>query len=128
MTKLWFAFLGAAVAWSLQLIIGYALLAHACYPSAEPLNLLGAYSARIAAGIVTAVTFVISVWSLALACRLVTTTNGRRIGFAEAAAVSDADGVPRYLATAGVLIGIVFTLLIIFNALALIIEPTCRFA
>lgn len=128
MTKLWFAFLGAAAAWSLQLIIGYAMLAHACYPSGDPLDMLSAYGARIAVAIVTAVTFVIACAALASAWRLVTVTNGRRIGFGEAAMVSDDDGIPRYLATAGVLIGIVFTLLIIFNGLALILEPTCRFA
>src|SRR5581483_2748271 len=89
--KIWYAFLGAPLAWSLQLIIGYAMVAHACYPNMDPLNFAGAGGARITA----------------------------QVG---------GDGVARYLSIAGVLTGIVFTLLIVFNLIALIVEPTCRFA
>jgi hypothetical protein len=126
--KNWFAFLGAALAWSLQLIIGYAVLAHACFPRGDPLDFAGQYGARAGAAIVTVITLAIAILSLALAWRLVTVTIGRRMSFAEATAVSGENGVPRYLAVAGVLVGIVFTLALVFNGLAIILEPTCRFS
>jgi hypothetical protein len=126
--KNWFAFLGAALAWSLQLIIGYAVLAHACYPRGEPLDFAAQYGARTEAAIVTVITLVIAVAALVLAWRLVTFTIGRPMGYDEAVAVSGENGVPRYLAVAGVLIGIVFTLAVVFNGLAIILEPTCRFS
>ena len=34
---LWFGLFGAPVAWSLQLLASYALVAHGCYPDAEPM-------------------------------------------------------------------------------------------
>ncbi len=127
-SKVWFAFFGAAAAWSVQLIVGYALLAHACYPQADPLLLPTAAGFRSAAGVVTVITLVVALAALSLAWRLVVATEGRRMNFADAAAVSDEGGIPRYLAFAGVLIGIIFTLAVVFNGIALIIEPTCRFA
>ena len=33
---LWFGLFGAAVAWSIQELAGYAIISHACYPSWEP--------------------------------------------------------------------------------------------
>jgi hypothetical protein len=126
--KTWFAFLGAAVAWSVQLILGYALLSHTCYPQGEPLLSPTQGGFSVAAVIVEIVTLLVALAALGMAWRLVGLTIGRPVGFSEAAAISDDDGVPRYLAVAGVLIGIVFTLLIVFNGLALILEPTCRFS
>ena len=126
--KVWFACVGAAIAWSLQLIIGYALLAHACYPGSEPLDFAAAIGARAAAATVTALTLIIALAALTTAVRLVTAWEGESIRFGKAAALADQDGVPRYLAFAGILIGIVFSLLIVFNGLALILEATCRFA
>lgn len=113
--KIWYAFLGAPLAWSLQLIIGYAMVAHACYPGMDPLNYLGAGGARITTVIVTLVTLIMAIAALATARRLVTVQTGT-------------ESVSRYLSMAGVLTGIVFTLLIVFNLVALIVEPTCRFA
>ncbi|HZS59276.1 MAG TPA: hypothetical protein VFA43_08410 [Gemmatimonadaceae bacterium] len=113
--KIWYAFLGAPLAWSLQLIIGYAMVAHACYPNMDPLNFAGAGGARITATIVTVVTLIIAIVALGTARQLVTAQVG-------------GDGVARYLSIAGILTGIVFTLLIVFNLIALIVEPTCRFA
>ncbi len=113
--KIWYAFLGAPLAWSLQLIIGYAMVAHACYPSMDPLNFAGAPGARITAEIVTVVTLVMAIAALAMARQLVTAQVG-------------GESVSRYLSMAGVLTGIVFTLLIVFNLLALVFEPICRFA
>jgi hypothetical protein len=125
--KVWFAFLGAAAAWSVQLIVGYALVSHGCYPSSDPL-MLGAYGWRYGAGIVTLVTLFIAILSLSLAWRLVTSTPDRPVGFETGLALADAGGVVRYLSFAGVIIGIVFTAMIVFNGLAIILEPTCRFA
>ena len=36
---LWFGLFGAPVAWSLQLLASYALVAHGCYPDAEPMTM-----------------------------------------------------------------------------------------
>lgn len=113
--KVWFAFLGAPLAWSLQLIIGYAILAHACYPNMEPLNFVAASGARTTAAFVIIATLVIALAALGMARQLIAATAG-------------ADTVPHYLARAGVLTGTVFSLLIAFNLLALILQPTCRFA
>lgn len=114
-SKIWYAFLGAPLAWSLQLIIGYATVAHACYPGMDPLNFSGAGGARITAVIVTIVTLIMAIAALATARRLVTAQAG-------------SENVARYLSMAGILTGVVFSLLIVFNLLALIVEPTCRFA
>ncbi len=126
--KVWFAFFGSAAAWSVQLLVGYALLAHTCYPQTDPLLLPTAAGFRSAAAAVTVITLIIALAALTLARQLVVATIGHRMSFAQAAAVSDENGIPRYLAFAGVLIGIVFTLLIVFNGIALMLEPTCRFA
>jgi hypothetical protein len=127
-SKVWFAFLGAAAAWSVQLLAGSALLAHACYPQIEPLRSPTAGGFRGAAAAITIVALLVALVALRMAWRLVVETEGRRMGFAQAAAIADDDGIPRYLAFAGVLVGIVFTLLIVFNGIALILEATCRFA
>jgi hypothetical protein len=126
--KVWFAFLGAPIAWSAALLVGYALVAHGCYPSSDPLDFAGGYGWRYASGVVTGVMLIIALSALTLAWRLVTTTPDGRIGVQRAFARAEAGGVPRYLAVAGLLIGLVFTALIVFNAVALILEPTCRFA
>jgi hypothetical protein len=126
--KVWFAFLGAAGAWSAQLIIGYALMAHACYPGVDPLLAPTGGGFRTAATVVTLVALAVAVAALAEAWRLVAVSIGPPMGFDRATAESSDGGVPRYLAFAGVIIGIVFTLALVFSGIALIAEPTCRFA
>lgn len=125
---MWFGFLGGAAAWSVQELAGYALMAHSCDPLGTPL-------ASPTTGPAWFATLAISVTALAVALaayivsrRTVARTNvDPALGWSGAAAESDRTTARRYLAFGGQLMGVVFTLLIVFNAIALLAETPCRY-
>ena len=55
---LWFGLFGAPVVWSLQLVLNYALVTHACFPASNPRatpTFDGLWTAVLVAGVVAAV-------------------------------------------------------------------------
>ena len=110
----WYALLGPPLAWAAQLIVGYYSTQAACGPAAN----------RLGVGVHT--------WNAALAAAVLAVAIG---GWASAAGlhiatgrgdISDPLGRIRFLATAGLAIGIIFVTLIVFTGAGVLALPECR--
>jgi hypothetical protein len=124
---LWFAFLGAPLAWSIQELAGYAMMAHVCFPRSEAVVPADGTAVRGLAIALTLVCLIAALWALRSAARGVArTTPESRAGWEQAALASDRTDVWRYLAFSGIIMGSVFSCLIVYNLLALVLEPVCR--
>lgn len=121
---LWFGLFGAPAAWSLQLLASYALVAHGCYPDAEPLTIPVVPSLR---------TLVLGTGAAALAVALLAGGSawrswratqqeheGGHEGLLEAG-----EGRTRFMALAGMLLGAVFALGIVMNVVPLLLLQPC---
>jgi hypothetical protein len=118
-----FAVFGAPAAWSLQLIVNYALAAEACYPNDTPLaqpNLSWDRPALVALNLLA---LVIAAAAAALAWRLFR-RDPEGPGFTgDLAEVSQ--GRTHFLASCGLLTGFGFIAAILFNTIALLGVPQC---
>lgn len=119
-----FALLGAPVAWSLQLLVNYALASHACYPHETPLAtplwtslwpiLLSVSVLAIAIGTVTAV----------IAWRNWQKVQHEHIG-EEHHLLEVGEGRTRFLAMCGLLTSGMFLLALVFTTINLWLVPLC---
>jgi hypothetical protein len=124
---LWFGFLGAPLAWSVQELASYAMMAHVCKPRGEALIPAEGAVVRGIALAVTAACLIIALFALRHAARDVgQTTPEWRSSWEEAALVSDRTDAWRYLSFSGIIMGAIFACLIVYNLLALLLEPACR--
>ena len=122
---LWFGLFGAPFFWSAQLIVTYALAAHACYPRHAPLLTFTSPAVRAA-------TCAIIVAALG-GCAAATTTAIRSCRALQAARRgSDAardggarEGRSRFMAYSGVLLGTLFTGAVALSAVAVLLLPLC---
>jgi hypothetical protein len=126
---LWFGLLGAAAAWSVQSIVAYALIAHSCYPRTEPLvepSLRGTWILSLGA---TSLALLTALGSLGVSLRLwrerVPATSAVEGDWTEEADEPVEGGAGRYLAFSGLLLGAIFTALIAYNAIAILLVPVC---
>ncbi|MBX6363276.1 MAG: hypothetical protein IRZ00_05350 [Gemmatimonadetes bacterium] len=126
---LWFGLLGAAAAWSVQEIVAYAIVAHSCYPRMQPLavpSLVGTWGLALA---VTLAALLVALASLGTALRLWRAARPlpHAAGNDWSAETEEPDegGAGRYLAFSGVLLGAIFTALIAYNAIAIVLVPVC---
>ena len=121
---LWFGFLGAPAAWSIQELVSYILMAHACYPSVDPNFGANPAAAWIATMVVSIVLLLMALAALGVSVRevsrLVTRSN-----YGEASAETHRGSAAPYLAFSGLLFGSLFTALIIYNGIALLAEHAC---
>jgi len=124
---MWFGFLGAPAAWSVQELVSYMLVAHTCYPNTDPLTAPLSGAAWPAAVGVTAAMLLLSLGALAVAWRDTARLLGGQNNYALKSAESHRRTARVYLAFGGVLFGAIFTGLITYNLIALIFEPACRF-
>lgn len=121
---LWFGLFGGAAAWSLQLLASYALVAHGCYPDAEPMAM------PVVPGLKT---LVLGTGAAALAVALLAGGSAWRSWRAtqhedesrhdpqhEAGA-----GRMRFMALAGMLLSAVFVLGIVMNVVPLLLLSPC---
>ena len=119
---LWFGLFGAPVAWSLQLLASYALVAHGCYPDAEPMTMPVVPCLR---------TLVLGTGAAALAVALLaggsawrswrtTQHEGRQEALLEAG-----EGRTRFMALAGMLLSAVFVLGIVMNVVPVLLLRPC---
>jgi hypothetical protein len=121
---LWFGLFGAPAVWSLQLLASYALVAHGCYPDAEPLALpvvpalralvLGTGAAALAVALLAGG----SAWRSWRATR-----HGEDGG--EEVLLDASDGRTRFMALAGILLSAVFLLGIVMNVVPLLLLSPC---
>jgi hypothetical protein len=123
-TALWFGLFGAPAAWSLQLLASYALVAHGCYPDAEPMTTPVVPDLR---------TLVLGTGMAALAVALLAggsawrswrATQQEREGGHEAL-LEAGEGRTRFMALAGMLLGAVFALGIVMNVVPLLLLRPC---
>lgn len=110
---LWFGLFGAPAAWSLQLLVSYALTAHACFPGADRL-------AAQAGGGVWPVAFGVSAIA-AIAGVSAAVTAWRSWGATRQAR----EGRDRFMALAGMLLSGLFLLGIAMNAAPLFLFQLC---
>jgi hypothetical protein len=121
---LWFGMFGAPVAWSLQLLASYALVAHGCYPDAEPMTMPVVPGLR---------TIVLGTGVAALAVALLAggsawrswrATQQEHEGGPEAL-LEPGEGRTRFMALAGMLLGAVFVLGIVMNVVPMLMLHPC---
>jgi hypothetical protein len=117
---LWFGLFGAPVVWCLQLLASYALVAHGCYPDAEPMTIPVVPGLR---------TLVLGTGAAALAVALLAGGSAWRSWRAtrhEREALLEAgEGRTRFMALAGMLLSAVFVLGIVMNVVPLLLLRPC---
>src|SRR5690348_9259343 len=103
MPALWFGLFGAAAAWSVQELVSYALLAHACYPSRDPL-------ATPATSAAWPLAVVVSLAALLVGTAAVLTALRIWRGGAEAPQIEArvGEGRVRFMALSGILVSSIF--------------------
>ncbi len=121
---LWFGLFGAPVAWSLQLLASYALVAHGCYPDAVPMTIPVVPGLRTlvlgtgAAALVVALLAAGSAWRSWRA-----TQHGHQ---AEHEALLEVgEGRTRFMALSGLLLSTVFALGIVMNVVPPLLRRPC---
>jgi hypothetical protein len=120
---LWFGLFGAPVAWSLQLLASYSLVAHGCYPDAEPMAMPVVPGLR---------TLVLGTGAAALAVALLAGGSAWRSWRAtqhgdggQEALLEAGEGRTRFMAVAGMLLSAVFVLGILMNVVPLLLLRPC---
>jgi hypothetical protein len=121
---LWFGLFGAPAVWSLQLLTTYALVAHGCYPDAEPMTIpvvpglralvLGAGAAALAVALLAGG----RAWRSWRAVQH--EHQGEHEGLLEVG-----EGRIRFMALAGMLLSAVFVLGIVMNMVPVLLMRPC---
>jgi hypothetical protein len=121
---LWFGLFGAPAVWSLQLLTTYALVAHGCYPDAEPMTIPvvpGLRTLVLGAG---AAALAVAIFAGSLAWRSWRAAQyehqGEHEGLLEAG-----EGRIRFMALAGMLLSAVFVLGIVMNIVPVLLLRPC---
>jgi type IV secretory pathway VirB2 component (pilin) len=116
--SLWFGLFGAPLVWSLQLLTTYALVAHGCYPRADPLRV------PVTGGLGTVV-LVVGLVAMAVALAA-GRTAWRSWQATRRESAGDRAGRTRFMAHAGVLLSGVFLLGILLNVVPLLLVAPCE--
>lgn len=121
---LWFGLFGAAAAWSIQELVGYAVIAHACYASWRPLP-------GSSIGGVWTIALVVSLLTLlvAAAAALTAHRSWRRTRqehrSAERRQLEAGEGRVRFMALSGLIVSSIFLFNIVMNTIVLFLVPAC---
>jgi hypothetical protein len=124
LAALWFGLFGAPVIWSIQLMLNYALVAHACYPASEPLSAPVFGGLRTTVLATSAVALVIALAAGATAWQSWRATRQEHRG-GEEALLEVGEGRTRFMALAGMLVSGLFLLGVIMNSIPLFIMQPC---
>jgi hypothetical protein len=121
-----FAVLGAAAAWSIQLLVDYGLSAHRCFPTATPViadTVPGswAYPLVVAFNIVAIMLAILST----LAARTIWNQTKEEHASPTHHLLAAGEGRTRFLAMCGQLAGIGFLAAILFDTPAIYMVPRC---
>ena len=123
-SALWFGLFGAPVAWSLQLLASYALVAHGCYPDAEPMTIPvvpGLKTLVLGTGVAALVVALLAGGSAWRSWR----ATPQEHGGGHEALLEAGEGRTRFMALAGMLLGAVFALGIVMNVVPLLLLRPC---
>ena len=123
--SLWFGLFGAPFFWSVQLIITYALAAHACYPRHAALLTFTSRPVRAAACSV-----IVAALGGCAAAMTISIRNCRALQAGRRAPTGNGDGGAhegraRFMAYSGVLLGTLFTGAVVLSAVAVLLLPLC---
>jgi hypothetical protein len=121
---LWFGLFGAPVVWSLQLLTSYALVAHGCYPDAEPMTMPVVPGLRTLVLGTGAAALVVALLAGGSAWRSWRATQHAHEGGHEAL-LEAGEGRTRFMALAGMLLSAVFVLGIVMNVVPLLMLRPC---
>jgi hypothetical protein len=113
---LWFGLFGAVAAWSLQELLSYGLVAHACYPDWRPRSL------PAVAGL-WSITLVVSAVALAWAGTAALASWWARRKTAMSG--PDASDRLRFMANGGLLVSGMVLFAVVLNLVALFLVPMC---
>jgi hypothetical protein len=124
---LWFGLLAAPIAWSDQLMVDYALIAHACFPDAAPRDVpIYASATAIVLG-VSVLAIIVAAAGVVVAARSYARVGGHhesdRQQFHDAPI---AEGRARFMALAGVLASSLFLGGIVIHALGIVMLAPCK--
>ena len=123
---LWFGIFGAPLAWALQLIAGYSLVAHNCFPKDVPLNAPAFGPARMTAVIVTAALVLVALGALAAAIH--SWREMRHHHDAERGGVLEVTaGRARFMAFGGILLSGIFLFGLLMSAVPLLTSSLCMY-
>lgn len=122
--SIWFALLGAPLAWSLQLLVNFSLTAHACFPHDVPLAASGWNHLRATATGVEVLAACVCLAALFVAGQNWRHTHAEKAGNANHL-VESGDGRTRFMAMCGVISSGLFLLATAFAALNLTTVPAC---
>lgn len=121
-----FAVLGAATAWSIQLLVDYGLAAHNCFPTATPViseTVPGGWVYPLLAAL-NIVAMMLAVLST-LAARTIWNRTKEEHESPTHHLLSTGEGRTRFLAMCGQLAGLGFLVAIIFDTVAIYMVPRC---
>ena len=124
---LWFGLFGAPAAWSVQLLVNYALVAHACFPKSEPL-------ASPALGGLHAIVLGASFGALAIALAAEATAwrswraSRHENHGGHGVLLEVGEGRTVFMALGGVLVSGVFLLGIVMNVIPILLASPCGLA
>jgi len=116
--RLWFGIFGAPAGWAVQLIVDYAIVAHACYPARVPL-------ADPVIGAARGISFGVACVCLAVAVLALWTASRSVLAATHSASEGASAGRVRFMATAGLIVSVLFTFAIVMAALPLITRSAC---
>ena len=115
-----FALFGAPLAWSLQLVFGYALSAHACFPVDVPL-------VTPVWGSLWWILLGIDFAAVSIAAAALLTAFGCRAAWRAAVPRNAGERRNRFLAHWSVPISALFSIAVVFTIVMLFIEPVCNY-
>ena len=114
----------APLAWALEVLIGYSLAAHACYPNDVALATPTWSDLRVIVEGVSMVLWLLLfvgagiAWSNWKATRPQSNVDPHRI-------VQSGDGRPRFMALCGVIVSGLFALVLLFTSVGILWVPSC---
>lgn len=114
----------APLAWALQMLIGYALAAHACYPTDIALAApLWPHLREIVGGVSVLLWLLLAV-GFFIAWRNWQSTRARAVDGTERS-VQSGDGRSRFMATCGLLVSALFAIVQLFTSMGILWIPAC---
>jgi hypothetical protein len=123
---LWIGLFAAPALWSVQQILGYAVLAHRCFPSTVPLDGGSPGGSWVLALVVTIVAVIVSLAAGGASLRTWRRSSAERAaGHEEASLLEIGEGRTRFMAYGGLLLSGMFLIAVIFSGISLLVLPHC---
>lgn len=114
----------APLAWSLQLLVGYGLAAHACYPADLALESPLWANLRTIVGAISAALWLVLGAGCAIAWRNWKATRAHSDAGAHQI-IQSGGGRPRFMALCGVMVSGLFAVVLLFTSVGILWVPSC---